>query len=356
MRPLVPLLALLLGAVLVALRPTFAQAQENAVLTVAVTKPTPRVWPETVQASGWLRPWHEAVVAAEIDGLRVTDVLVDVGSVVARGQPLARLAAETVRADLRKDEAALATASADLAKARANADRARKLQESGALSAEKITEYLIAEQTAAASVESAEASVERRRIELARTTIVANDDGVITSRAVRLGTVVASGTELFRLVRGQRIEWQAEIPARLLARVREGMSASVVGPDDRRIEGTVRLVAPTVSSDTGRALVYVALPTEARPPIGLHVTGEIVLATTAALAVPESAILRRDGFGYVFVLGADRRVSRVRVETGRRDGDEIEILSGLDRSAVIVRSGGAFLSDGALVRAAGEIR
>lgn len=350
------LLALLLGAALSSLASTGAWSQQAAALTVSTTKPMSRIWPETVAASGWLRPWHEAVVAAEVDGLRVTDVLVDVGSVVTRGDPLARLADETVRADLRKDEAALATARADLAKARANADRTRKLQESGALSGEKITEYLIAEQTATASVDAAEATVERRKIELAGTVVVAPDDGLVTSRSIRLGAVVTTGTELFRLVRRQRVEWQAEIPARRLARIREGMKAGILGPDGRLAEGTVRLVAPTVSSDTGRAIVYVSLPTEARLPIGLHVTGEITLATTTALTVPETAIVRRDGFDYVFVLGGDRHVSRVRVETGRRQSDEVEIVSGLAPSAEIVRSGGAFLSDEALVREAKDVR
>lgn len=120
-----------------------AQQNEAAALTVAVAKPVERRWPETVPASGWLKPWHEAIIAAEIDGLRVIDVLVDVGSVVSKGQPLVRLADESVRAELRNQEAALAGAEAALAKARANADRARKIQGSGALSDEKISEYLI---------------------------------------------------------------------------------------------------------------------------------------------------------------------------------------------------------------------
>ncbi|WDZ80455.1 efflux RND transporter periplasmic adaptor subunit (plasmid) [Ensifer adhaerens] len=349
------LLALALCAGVVSPTPSaFALENEAAVLTVAVAKPTMRQWPETVPASGWLKPWHEAVIAAEIGGLRITEVLVDVGSIVSKGQPLVRLADESVRAELRKEEAALETAKADLAKTRANAERARKVQASGALSDEKITEYLIAEQTAVAAVESAEASLESQKIKLAQTTIVAADDGLITSRSAQLGAVVSSGSELFRLIRQQRVEWQAEVSARQLPRIQEGLAAMISGPGSESIEGTVRLVSPTVSTDTGRALVYVALAMETHPPVGLYVTGQIELETKPALTVPEAALVQRDGISYVFTVGPDRRVARVRVETGRRNGGEVEILSSLDRAAEVVTTGGAFLADRALVRVEGE--
>lgn len=328
---------------------TPARASEAAVLTVAVVRPVERRWPETVPASGWVKPWHEAVVAAEIGGLRVTEVLVDVGAVVVRGQILARLADDTVRADLRKEEAALATATADLTKAQANAERARKLQGSGALSAEKIADYLFAEEAARAAVRSAEALVEGQTVRLAQTAIRAVDDGVISARSVQLGMVVGSGGKLFRLVRQRRVEWQAEVAARDVAYVRAGMGATIIGPGERRLAGTVRLVAPTINADTGRGLVFVALP-DGPPPIGLHVAGRIELATTPALTVPETALVPRDGFAYVFTVDADRRVRRTRVTTGRREGGEVEIVAGLAGAVDLVRAGGAFLSDGALVR------
>lgn len=333
--------------------PASARESEAAALTVALIKPVERRWPETIPASGWLKPWHEAVIAAEVGGLRVTDVLVDVGSVVSKGQALARLADASVRAELRKEEASLAIARAELAKALANADRARKVQGSGALSAEKVTDYLYAEQTAAATVESAEAALENQKVRLAQTIIVAVDDGLISARSVQLGTVVGSGTEMFRLVRQRRVEWQAEVPARHLSRVRSGLAATILESGERRLTGVVRLVGPTVNPDNGRAIVYVALSSETPPPAGLFVTGQIELETWTALTVPDTALVLRDGLAYVFAVGPDRRATRMRVEIGRRRDGEVEILSGVTRSTEVIRSGGAFLSDGALVRVEG---
>ncbi|MBB3393130.1 RND family efflux transporter MFP subunit [Rhizobium sp. BK275] len=334
------------------LRNAMAEQAAATALTVSLTAPAQRDWPETVPASGWLKPWQEAVIASETSGLRITDVLVDVGSVVTKGQTLVRLSQESVLADLRKQEAAVATARASLSKAKANADRARQLQPSGALSDEKIVEYLADEQTATASLASEEAALDGEKIKLAQTTITAVDDGLITSRSADLGAVVSAGTELFRMVRQQRIEWQAEVSARYLPRISEGLSVQVNGPEGHAIEGKVRLVGPSVSTDTSRAIVYVTLPADTRPRTGLYVTGNIELQTSPALTVPETAIVFRDGISYVFTASEDQRVQRVRVETGRRNNGEVEIVSGIDRTSKVVTSGGAFLSDNDLVKIA----
>lgn len=334
------------------LRNAMAEQAAATALTVSLTAPAQREWPETVPASGWLKPWQEAVIASETSGLRITDVLVDVGSVVTKGQTLVRLSQESVLADLRKQEAAVATAKASLSKAKANADRARQLQPSGALSDEKIVEYLADEETATASLASEEAALDSEKIKLAQTTITAVDDGLITSRSADLGAVVSAGTELFRMVRQQRIEWQAEVSARYLPRISQGLSVQVNGPEGRAIEGKVRLVGPSVSTDTSRAIVYVTLPDDTRPRTGLYVTGNIELQTSPALTVPETAIVFRDGISYVFTASEDQRVQRVRVETRRRNDGEVEIVSGIDRTSKVVTSGGAFLSDNDLVKIA----
>lgn len=355
MRPsTIALAAVLVGAaLLLSGRNATADQPEAPALTVSLAAPAQREWPETAPASGWLKPWQEAIIASETSGLRITDVLADVGDVVKKGQTLVQLSQDSVLADLRKQEAAVRTARANLAKASADADRARQLRPSGALSDQSLVERLTTEETAKASLESEEAAFESQKIKLEQTTITAVDDGLITSRSADLGTVVASGTELFRLVRQQRVEWQAEVSARYLPRISEGLNVDIGGPDGS-IQGTVRLVGPSVSTGTGRAIVYVALPTDIHPRVGLYVTGKIELETTAALTVPETAIVFRDGINYVFVVDKDKRAQRARVETGRRNNGEVEILSGVDSSSQVVTSGGAFLSDNALVKIAGE--
>jgi len=113
----------------------------------------------------------------------------------------------------------------------------------------------------------------------------------------------------------------------------------------------VRQVAPTVDAATRNALVYVDLPdTGGRLKAGMFARGEFATGSSTALTLPQSAVLLRDGFSYVFAVGADNRVAQLKVATGRRSGERIEILQGLDDQARVVASGGGFLADGDTVR------
>ena len=71
---------------------------------------------------------------------------------------------------------------------------------------------------------------------------------------------------------------------------------------------------------------------------------------TPALTLPQTALLMRDGFAWVFTVGADNKVQQAKVSVGRRVGDRVEVTSGLDPAAKVVASGGGFLADGDLVR------
>jgi HlyD family secretion protein len=125
------------------------------------------------------------------------------------------------------------------------------------------------------------------------------------------------------------------------------------------LAGKVRMVAPTVDVQTRNALVYVDLNAPAgtleagRP--GAFERGRIELGRTEALTLPQSAVLLRDARSYIFVVGADQKVSELMVQTGRRLGERIEIIKGLDATAQVVASGGSFLTDGDKVQVASGV-
>ena len=322
----------------------------RAALAVTTVAPVVEEWPRVIETSGGLYPWQEAVIAAETGGLRVVEVAVEIGDQVHRGQVLAQLAQDTVKAELAQREANLAQVRAGLAEAKANADRARHVEGKSAMSEQQINQYLIAEQAAKANLAAAEASLEMQKIRLAQTLILAVDDGVISARNATLGMVVQTGTELFRIVRQGRIEWRAEVTAHQLAQIRTGLDAEIELPNGEQIVGRVRMPAPTLDSNTRYALVYVDVPVGSPVRAGMFARGRIRLAVSPALTLPESAVVPRDGNSYVFEVVAGDRVAQRKVLTGRRARNRIEINEGLDTGARVVASGGAFLNDGDLVR------
>ncbi|NGZ05621.1 MAG: efflux RND transporter periplasmic adaptor subunit [Magnetococcales bacterium] len=330
-----------------------AHAEERAALTVTLTHPTRAEWPHTIHTSGGIFAWQEAIVSSEIGGVAIVWLPVDVGSVVKRGQELARLADESIKATLAQQKANLARAKANLALAQSNGSRARAVGGSGALAEQQITQYLLAEESAEAEVAAAKALVEHEEIRLKHTRILAADDGIISSRNATLGAVVQPGMELFRLIRQNRLEWRAELTDTQLTRIRPGLKATITLDPEITLEATLRQIAPTLNPETRKGLVYCDLPDKSPLRPGMFVQGTIQLGRLSALSLPQSALVFHDGHTYLFELPKESdRVVRRKVTTGRRLDDRIEITSELDEEARIVTSGGSFLKDGDRVRIA----
>ncbi len=331
-----------------------AAAPVKPALTVTTVRPSSAKLPIKLAANGNVAAWQEAIIGSESSGLRLTEVRVNVGDVVAKGQVLAVFSADAVNADVAQARAALAEAEANAGEAAANAGRARTLQTTGALSAQQISQYLTAETTAKARIASSRAMLSSQLLRLKYTQVVAPDSGVISERSATVGAVVGAGTELFRMIRQGRLEWRAEVTAAELVRLHPGTSAVVKAANGSELTGTVRMIAPTIDTQTRSALVYVDLPASsgANAPFkaGMFASGQFELGTSDAITVPQQAVVVRDGFSYVFRLNADQRVSQLKVQAGRRLGERIEVVAGMAPDALVVVDGAGFLNEGDVVR------
>ena len=324
-------------------------------LTVSLTQPKSSMLTIKLAANGSVAAWQEASIGAEANGLRVAELHANVGDTVKRGQLLASFAAESVQADVAMARAAVAEAQANAAESAANADRARAVQDSGAISAQQINQYLTQEQTGKARVASAKAQLDSQLLRQKNTQLLAPDSGIISARIGSVGSVVGAGTEMFKLIRQGRLEWRGEVTSAELGRITPGTAVLVTAPGGAQAKGKVRMLAPTVDAATRNGLVYVDLlngekSVAASFKPGMYARGEFELGSSGALTVPQSAVVVRDGFSYVVRIGADNRAAQVKVQTGRVVGDQVEIQSGVKPEDKLVASGGGFLSDGDLVK------
>lgn len=216
-------LVLVAGAVvaLVAMRGNDVEpvAAPAPVMSVATTHLRAERLAIRIPAAGHVAAWQEASIGAEANGLRLTEVNVNVGDMVRRGQVLARFDAGVVEADRAESAAAVAQAEALAVEADANARRARHLDASGVMSRQEVDRYEAAAKTARASLDAVRAAGARSRLRLAQTRVLAPDDGVISARTATVGAVVSAGEELFRMIKGGRLEWRAEVK---IARRRSG--------------------------------------------------------------------------------------------------------------------------------------
>ena len=336
-------------------------ATAKPALTVNLAQPKNSMLTIKLAANGSVAAWQEASLGAEANGLRVAELHANVGDKVKRGQLLASFAAESVQADVALARAAVAEAQANAAESAANADRARAVQGSGAISAQQVNQYLTQEQTGKARVASAQAQLDAQLLRLKNTKLLAPDSGTISARSATVGSVVGAGTEMFKLIRQGRLEWRGEVTSNEIGRINPGTAVLVTAPGGAQVKGTVRTLAPTVDAATRNGLVYVDLPSAAKGVAnsfkpGMYARGEFELGSSGALTVPQSAVVVRDGFSYVSRVGADNRVTQLKVQTGRVVGDQVEILSGVKPEDKLVASGGSFLSEGDLVRVVDAVK
>ncbi len=326
-----------------------AASAPKAALTVAAVSPSNSALGLQLSANGNVAAWQEASIGAEVNGLKLLEVRVNVGDMVKRGQVLATFSVDAARADVLQVQASLAEAQANAAEAAANAQRARSLQDTGAISAQQINQFTTAEQTANARVEAARALLSAAQVRLKNGQLTAPDNGIISARSATVGAVVGAGSELFRMIRQGRLEWRAEVTSSEVARIKPGQVAMVTAASGAQVQGKVRVIAPTVDPVTRNALVYVDLPYSAGIKAGMFAKGEFDLGASNALTIAQQSVVVRDGFSYVFALTPDSHVSQVKVQTGRRLGDRVEIISGIKADAELVNSGAGFLNDGDLV-------
>lgn len=322
-----------------------------AALTVTTAPVVSEELVRNVPATGSIYPWQEVIIGPEVGGYRVAEVLVDVGSRVRKGQVLVRLSDDLLQADVSSRRAAMRSAEASLENAAAALRRGESVATSGALSQADLDRLRAEHIAAQARVETARADLETAELRLRYTAVRAPDDGTITARTVSVGQIAQAGAEMLRMLRQDRVEWRAEVPEAQLSRIKAGQAVEISTADGETLKGRVRMVAPTVQTNTRTGLVYVDITGgDARP--GMFARGQIAAGSGKGLLVPVSSVVVVDGYSYVYVLGEGNVVQRRRVEQAGVRGDMIEVASGVEAGEVIAVKGAGFLKDGDTVAVA----
>lgn len=325
-------------------------------LVVTTVSPVSQQMERTIAVSGSVAAWQEMYLGVELTGIRVAEVLVEVGDTVRAGQPLLRLDTRTLEVQARQADASVAQARASLELAKANSDRGATLVKEGLISSSNADELRATLASAEAQLATAEADREAARLRLGYATLRAPDAGVISARTVQPGQIVSSGTDLLRLIRQGRLEWRAELTESDLTKVKTGTTVELASPGGERIVGTVRTVSPSVDPETRTGMLYADLPAPGDLRAGMFAQGKILLGSATATVLPGESVIFRDGYPYVFVArrgadgGATFNVEQRRITVGGQRGEFTEVQSGLQPDEHVVVRGAGFLSDGDLVR------
>ncbi|HEY1073319.1 efflux RND transporter periplasmic adaptor subunit [Brevundimonas sp.] len=313
--------------------------------TVSVATATSVALPRVIVASGTVSAWEEVPVGAETGGLTAVGVYVDEGAYVRQGQVLVKLNDALLQAQLRQQQAAVQTAEANAARDDAALARAQELKTRGFLSQASLDFALADQRASQANLASARASLSETRTRLAQSEIKAPVSGQIISRSVTKGQIVASGTELFRMVRDGRLELDAQVPETDLPAIRAGQTATVTSNEGVATSGTVRIVTPEVDAQTRLGLARITLSPGSGLKTGMFARAAIDAGAQPATVVPTGAVLYRNNKSGVFVLDA-QSAAHFRPVTVLSRRDDQTSVSGIEPGVRIVVQGAGFLNDG----------
>jgi len=321
----------------------------------------------------------------------VETVRVDLGSIVKQGEIVATLVPTDFELRVRQAEAALIQARVRLgltpegdsdavdAENTALVRQRRAVVQEARLTRERMKTFLDRGLTAKATLDSADASLEvaegqyqdaleeirnrqgllvqrRSELEIARqqlqdTVLRAPLDGAVRERQVSIGEYRALGTPVMTVVRTHPLRLKLAVPERETAALKTGLPVHViVEGDDRKHEARLERIGAAVD-EANRTLpveAFVPNPNDALRP-GQFATAEIIVSQRdAALVVPRDAIITFAGVQKVLTI-KDGRARELRILTGRRDGDHIEVVEGLSEGDVVIRDPGN-LVDGTRVQ------
>jgi RND family efflux transporter MFP subunit len=342
----------------------------------------------SVTVSGTLAAEEQVTLSFKVTG-RVEDLRVDLGSIVHKGDLLARLSPTDFELRLKQADAALQQARARLGLDTTGEDdsidpnqtalvrQARAALTEAKRQRERIATFVERGISAKADLEAADSALEiadgrhqdaleevrnrqgllaQRRSELALARQQLDDtllrspiDGVIREREVFPGEYRAAGTPIVTVVKQHPLRLQLAVPERAATSLRVGQAVRVMVEGDQTVyEGRVSRVSPSIAEGTRTLPIEAEIPNQAgtlRP--GTFAKAEVVTNEALALVVPQSALVVFAGVEKVLV-AKDGKAQERRVRTGLRVGDRVELIDGVAAGDLVILAPGG-LADGSPV-------
>jgi len=319
-----------------------AESDEAAAFTplpVLVISPETADIFATYETTATIASDAEAPILARVAG-EVTEILVEEGDVVRKGQVLAHLDGRRLRLVMQK-------AKADLEKTTRKYERSISLHERGLVSAASFEDLKY-------ELAAMRASFDLKTLNYNYTAIRATISGVVSSRDIKVGTNVNVGEPVFMVTNTSRLVAYLTIPQTELSKFSSGHTAAVKvdSMPDAEFAATIARISPTIDPGTGtfRATAYLDNQDSDLAP-GMFGRFTIAYEKHAdALLIPVAAAVQEDNEIIVFVVQDGAAVRRP-IQVGIRSNGLLEVLAGLEASDIIITTGQSGLRDGSRVLA-----
>ncbi len=306
-------------------------ARDLAPVRVQVMTVTRQKLPSQIELVGTVVPVNRAAIAAKVTGT-IEKMPVVLGSRVQKGDLLVQISAEEISAKVIQ-------AQAQLAQAKRNLDRERKLLKKNAATSENVKSLRDMYRIAKADYDGARAM-------LGYTTITAPFAGQVTRKLANVGDLATPGTPLLEMENSKKMQVVTAVPEGLIMQIKAGDHLAVSIPAVKLVlVGTVAEIAPAVDPLSRTSAVKINIAETAHLHSGQFARVALPGKTVDTIFVPPSAIITFGQMNKIFVV-RDGKASLRLVRTGIHQDGKIEILSGLNPGDRVIVDNNRLLVDG----------
>ncbi len=342
----------------------FSQGIEAKVVTV--TKISPAETNAVLTASGYVVAQRKASVASKATGRLIYLGVVE-GDAVKKGQIIARLEDNDIKAQLSQAKANLLFNQADLQDAKNNFERQKRLYETGATTKVELDAADARYKRVLASIDVAKAQVEAAEVNLENTLIRAPFDGTVLTKNADVGEIVsplgASSTSRAAVVTMadmSSLQVEADVSESNIQRIKAGQDCeiSLDAYPDVRYPGYVAKIVPTADRSKATVLVKIAFKKYDKKVLP-EMSAKVLFLSTAIeekslnekpmLVVPFTAVVKKNGKSFVYKI-KDNTAEEVEVKTGREAGSYTEILSGVYEGDKVIEKPAEEIKNGTKIK------
>jgi RND family efflux transporter MFP subunit len=309
---------------------TESDASEVAVSVETAEKTTT---PRDYRFSGTVKGARQVEISTKMRG-KVTQLSVDEGDRIQKGQVLVRIKDQNIRAQKQQVEAKLREARSSLQNVKTNFQRIKALRETGSATQKKLDDMRTRYKAAQSKVEALESRLSEVSDMLDYTTLKAPFDGFVTGKRISKGDIASPGRSLLKVEDFSRMEVTASVPESQinLFTLKDTVGISITAAGYEQLPGIVEQINPSGRSASRQFVVKVDVPMpsdRSRIKSGMYATLHLRKGGKTTVAVPESAIIERGQLTGLYTVGPDKEAVLRWVNTGRSHNNRIEILSGL---------------------------
>lgn len=285
--------------------------------------------------SGRLVSKNKVNVSTRVMGY-ITSISANVGQNVKAGAPLVSISSSELAAQSGRADAMIAQAQANYNSAKKDYERFQNLFASESATQKELDDMTARFEAAKAGLEMAKQGKNEVSAHYGYTNITAPISGTVTAKYAEPGDLANPGMPILTIESSSSLQAEVMVSEQNITKVKQGMPVEItVKSTGQTVEGEVAEISRSASQTGGQYLVKINLPSNAELLPGMFVNAKLpfseigIQENKEGISVPESALVKKGQMTGVYVVSSQGTAVLRWVRTGRKSGENVEILSGL---------------------------